>query len=177
MASVIRELGQPSGFTRRQPGSHQELGLLSIVGVKMVELLTTWRFFNASPREAVVDVRMRLNQRKDLFPIPFPDDTWVESLPGDGLVTDIFGPSIGIPAQVVPTFATRLPPGETTIPLSMLFPGPAASSAALDFWSTRDANSFNFLVEMYEVPFSGALLGQSLLVASHEFKEAFTFTV
>lgn len=185
MASVVKMCG-PSGVLvepssaadTRLPASHQKFGTTNVWNVKAIDLSTRWTLLNSASAPALVDVRFRLNLRRDIgIILPLPDETWVEHVPGDGLITDKLRVETGIASLGVPTFALPIPPGESTPSFTLRVPGPGASNAALNFWNQHDDDAFNFLIEVFQVPFNGATMGQGTRIGSHEYKDVFKIDV
>lgn len=178
MASVVTYGNGPARSAHAIPAEHQKFGTQNIFNARQIEASARWSIFNSSNLNLMVDLRYRLNKRRDLGPIFLPDETWVEyTLNGGGFQIDRFRAETGIATIVSPPFAIPLPPGQSTPQFSLFVPGPAANNAALNFWSNQDDAAFNLLLEVYQVPFNGATAGEGIKIGSHEYKDVFKVDV
>ena len=151
---------------RRQPADHIQLGARDITLARQLFLSNRWTIRNNSSKIQIIDWRLVLDKRNFFR----GDDRWFEYVPGSGIITDEFRLRTGI-ASIGPAFAINIPPGDSTPNGIAIWPGPAASVAARDWWLSRNNDEFNWIMEVFHVPFNGATMAQSILIGSHVMKQ------
>ena len=165
--------------------SHIVAGLQDVRLADRIVVIGNWLVANTTSRFQLFDFRLRLRRRLTLV----ADHTWVEYIPGVGLVND-FSQNISTegvvyldPSLVLPEFQPQVAPGlsiQSAPGSNILFsgvvalPGPALSPGLSSFWADQDGAGFNFLLEFYHQPFAGAQPAQSTLLGSHEFSKFFS---
>lgn len=180
MASIVKYgdhgqvVGNPQSRGYPSPASHQQFGLNNISQANTVELWVSWALNNSSPGDLLVGPRLKFVRRRGFG---FPDETWVEYAPGEGIFTDKLKNDVGISAGVGPQNAVSIPPGQHTPEWVMFLPGPASSNVARNYWMQFDDAAFNFEVELWQVPFNGATRDEGNSIASHDYKDVFKIDV
>lgn len=180
MSSVVRyqNTGEARGLAQgprpRLPASHQQYGLNNISQAFTVQLWTSWAVNNSSSGDLLVGPRLKLIRVRGFG---FPDETWVEFAPGEGVFTDKLKQDVGISSAVGPTTPISIPPGQHDPEWLMFLPAPASSSVARSYWEQFDDAKFNFEVELWQVPFIGATRDDSVAIASHVYKDVFQVDV
>lgn len=169
-----REVGNPQSRSYPLPASHQQFGLTNISQAVGISLWISWALNNPSSGDLLVGPRLKFIRQRGLG---FPDETWVEYAPGQGIFTDKLKSDVGISAAVGPQAALSIPPGQHTAEWLLFLPGPASSGVARNYWGQFDQAKFNFEVELWQLPFDGATRSDSDSIASHVYKNVFEIDV
>lgn len=164
-------------------GSHMKAGDVDVWNANEVRVDAKWNIQNPTSRRLPIDFRLRLRMARDMSTWKFltaktwggmvgRDKTMYEYVPGKGIQKDVFfdgfdgmgvRTSHGASMRSKPKSFTISPGATATVWMGLILPGPAQSEELREFW--EGGPEFNFLV----APYQG-----NLLIAQHEFKDAFS---
>ena len=164
-------------------GSHMKAGSIDVWNANEVRVDAKWNIQNPTSRRLPIDFRLRLRMARELSTKGFftastwgglvgRDKTMFEYVPGKGIQKDAFfdgfsgvgvKTSHGASTGSKPKSFTISPGATATVWMGLILPGPAQSEELREFWEAGP--EFNFLV----APYQG-----NLLIAQHEFKDAFS---
>ena len=165
--------------------SHIVVGPQDIRNTDIISVVGSWVLANTTSSFKWFDFRLRLRRRRTLV----ADHTWVEYVPSLGLVNDFsqnistegivyLDPALVLPngrTQIAPGVSIQSAPGSTTLFSGVIgLPGPNLSQGLSNFWADQNGAGFNFLLEIYHQPVSGAHPADSIQLGSHEFTNLFS---
>jgi len=164
-------------------GSHMKAGDVDVWNANEIHVDVKWDIQNPTSRRLPIDFQLKLRMARELSTWKFissptwggmvgRDKTMFEYVPGRGIQKDVFfdgfdgagvKTSHGASMRSTPKSYTISPGATATVWMGLILPGPAQSKELREFWEAGP--EFNFLV----APYQG-----DLLIAEHEFKDAFS---